>query len=73
MDCKLLNGVATVEQLPGVAVDVGDGGVTRGRREKARVVGELARAGVELANVDDVWANASLHHREVDGGRSVAK
>ncbi len=53
---KLLDGVAAVQQLPLVPVDIGDGAVARRRRGEARIVGEHAGLGIERSDVDHVWA-----------------
>ena len=63
---QLLDGVTAVQQLTLVTVDVGDGGLARRGGQKARVVGEHAGLGVQLADVDDIRANRALVHREVD-------
>ena len=63
---ELLDGVAAVQKGAGVAVDIGDVGVAGCRRDEPGVVGEIAFAG-QLADVDDVLAEARLEDGEFDG------
>src|SRR5262249_20049246 len=58
---ELLDGNAAVVELALVAVDIGDGGLTAAGRGVAGVVGEIARLGIELAHVNDLGADRSLH------------
>ena len=70
---QLLDGVAAVEQLAFVAVDVGDGGLAGGGGEKAGVVGEHAGLTIELADVDHVRANRAFINRQFNGPLAVGK
>jgi hypothetical protein len=70
---QLLDGVAAVQQLALVAVDVGDGRLRGRSGQEARVVGEHAGLGVQLADVDDVRADAALVDRQVNAGAAVGK
>jgi len=64
VDGQLFDRVTAVQQLALVAIDVGDGRVAGGGRHEARVVGELAGAGVQLADVDHVGTDGALVDRE---------
>jgi hypothetical protein len=70
---QLLDGVAAVQQLALVAVDVGDGAVARGRAQEAGVIGELAGLRVELADVDHVRADAALVQGQFHARAAVAE
>ena len=70
---QLLDGIAAVQQLALVAIDVGDGGLARSRREETRVVGEHARLGVELADVDHIRADAALVNGHLHAGSAIAE
>ena len=63
---QLLDGIAAMQQHAGVAVDVGDVGVAGCGGDESRVVGEVAFGG-EIADVDDVVAEAGAQHRQFDG------
>ena len=69
----LVDGIAAVEQLALVAVDIGDGRAARGGGQKARVIGEFAGLAVELADVDHVRADGAFVNRQVDARCSVAE
>ena len=60
---QLLDGVAAVQQLALVAIDVGDGGLARGGGQETRVVGEHAGLGIELADIHDIRPHVALVHR----------
>ena len=70
---QLLDGVAPVQQLAFVAIDVGDGRLARRGGQKARVIGEHAGLAVQLADIDHVGADAALIHRHVNAGLTVAE
>ena len=70
---ELLDRVAAVEQFALVAIDVGDAGIAGRRRQKARVVGELAGLRVELSDVDDLRPDAALIDRQIDSGAAVGE
>ncbi|MDT4863357.1 hypothetical protein FQZ97_980580 [compost metagenome] len=70
---ELLDGVAAVQQLTLVAIDVGDGRLAGGGGQKAGVVGEHARLRVQLADVDHVRADAAGVHRHLDAGAAVGE
>jgi hypothetical protein len=57
---QLLDGIAPVFQDAGFTVDIGDGRGAASGRTVARIVGEQAGVGVELADVDDLGADRSL-------------
>ena len=73
MTASSLDRVAAIEQLALVAVDVGDRRIAGGRRQEARVVGELAGLAVERADVDDVRTDGPGEDRELDGRRAVGE
>jgi hypothetical protein len=70
---QLFNGVATVEQFAFVAVDVGDGRLTRCGGQETRVVGEHAGLAIQLADVNHVGANIALVDRHVNGVFAIAE
>ncbi|MPN17785.1 hypothetical protein SDC9_165140 [bioreactor metagenome] len=70
---QLLDGVAAVQQLALVAVDVGDGGLAGCRGQEARVIREHVRLCVQFADVDHVRTDGALVHGEVDACAAVAE
>ena len=62
---ELIDGVATVEQLTLVAVDVGDGTRAVGRRREARIVGEVTGVAVEITDVDHVGPDGAAANRQL--------
>ena len=70
---QLFDGVAAVQQLALVAIDVGDGGLAGGGREEARVIREHASLGIELADVDHIRADIALVHRHFHTGSAIAE
>ena len=70
---QLLDGVAAVQQLTLVTVDVGDLGVARSCGQEARVVGELAGLAVQLADVNHIRADRTLVDRQFHTGAAVRK
>ncbi len=70
---QLLDGVATVQQLALVAIDVGDGRLARRGGQEARVVGEHARLAVQLADVDHIRADIALVNGQFHAGRAIAE
>ena len=70
---QLLNGVAAVQQLALVTIDVGDGRLGGCCGQEARVIGEHARLRIQLADVDDVRADAALIDRQVHAGAAVTE
>ena len=61
---QLLDRHAAVEQDAFVAVDIGDLGFAAAGRGEARVVGEHAGLGVELADVDHIRPDRAAVDRE---------
>ena len=70
---QLLDGVAAVQQLALVAIDVGDGGLARGCGQEARIIGEHAGFTIELANVDHVRSDGAAIHRQLHTGCTIAE
>jgi hypothetical protein len=70
---QLLDGVAAVEQLALVAIDVGDGGLAGRGGHEARVVGEHAGLRVKLADVQHVRPNGALVDRQIEARRAIGK
>jgi hypothetical protein len=70
---QLLDRVPAVEQLTLVAINVGDGRLAGGGRQKTWVVGEHARLSVQLADVDDIGADVALVHGQIHAGATVAE
>ncbi|MNR36885.1 hypothetical protein D3C85_1548600 [compost metagenome] len=69
--CELLDGVAAVQQLALVAVDVRDCRLAGCRREEAGVIREHAGLAVQLANINHVRANVALVHGQFDAGAAI--
>ena len=63
---ELLDWIASMQQHARVAIDVGDGRLAGRRGDETRVVGKetLSR---EIADVDDVWTQGALQHRQIHG------
>ena len=70
---QLFDGITTVQQLTLVAVDVGDGGLAGGCGEEAGVISKHARLAVQLADIDHVWTDSALVHRQLNARSSVAE
>ena len=70
---QLLDGVAAVQQLAFVTVNVGDGRLARSSRQKTWVVGEHAGLPIQLADVNHVRTNGALVKRHVHAGGAVAE
>ena len=64
---QLLDRIATVFENAGIAVDIGDLRLAARGRGEAGVVGEHARLGIELGNVDHIGPNGATQNREVVG------
>ncbi len=64
---QLLDGIAAIQQLTLVAVDIGDGAVTRCRRRETRVIGEQTRLGIERSNIHHIRTHGSTQDREFVG------
>src|SRR4029077_7763826 len=64
---ELVDWVAPVEEHALVAVNIGDLGFRARGRSKARVVGEHARLGVKLADVDHRRAHGAFADRQFNG------
>src|SRR6516164_9239639 len=62
---ELFDRITTVFENPGIAVDIGDLRLTARGRGEAGVVGEHARLGIELGNVDHIGPNGATQNREV--------
>jgi len=62
---QLLDRVAAIKQLALVAVDVGDLRLAAPGRGVAGVEGEVAGLGVQLADVDDLRADAAADQRQL--------
>ena len=69
----MLNGVAAVQQLTLVAVNIGDGRLAGCSRQKTRVIRKHAGLSVQLANVDHVWAHAAVINRHFNTGTAVTE
>ena len=63
---QLLDRIAAIQQHALIAVDVGDLRRAVGRRGEARIVGECAGVGVDLADVDHVRPDGAGAHRRCD-------
>ena len=63
---QILDGVAAVQQHALVAVDIGDLGFAGTGRGEARIVGEIAGLGVQLADIHHLRANGPGDHRQLD-------
>ena len=63
---QLLDGIAAIEQLALVAVDVSDLGLAARGGGETGVEGEIPGLLIELADVNDVRAQAALVERELD-------
>jgi hypothetical protein len=70
---ELLDGIASIQELALVAVDVRDRRAARRGRQEARVVRELARLAVQRADVDDFRPDGARQDRKVHGGRAVGE
>ncbi|MCY1526039.1 hypothetical protein D9M68_610420 [compost metagenome] len=70
---ELLDGVAAVQQLALVTVDVGDGRLAGGGRHEARVVREHAGLCIQLADVDHVGPDGALVDRQFDVVAAIAE
>lgn len=70
---QLLDGVAAVQQLALVAINVGDGRLARRSGQETRIVGEHAGLRIQLADVDNVRANAALVYRHIHAGAAVTE
>ena len=68
---QILDGIAAIQQLALVAVDVGDGGFAGPGGHEAGVEGELAGVGVQLADVNDIRPHGSLVDRELGTGGTI--
>ncbi len=64
---ELLDRIAAVFQDAGIAVDIGDFRLAGAGRGEARIVGEHAGLGVELADIDDVRPDGAAQYREIVG------
>ena len=64
---QLVDRITSIEEHALVAVDVGDLRFRAGGRGEARIVGEHAGLGVELADVDDRWTDGAFADRQFDG------
>ena len=64
---ELLDRITTVFENAGIAVDIGDLRLAARGRGEAGVVGEHARLGIELGNVDHIGPNGATQNREVVG------
>ena len=62
---ELVDRVAAILQHAGIAIDIGDLGLAARRRGETRVVGEVAGLGIQLADVDDIWAHGAAQYREI--------
>ena len=69
---QLVDGIAAVQKHALLAVDIGDLGLARAGRGKAGVVRELARAGIERADVDHRRAERALEHWQFDRTPALA-
>ena len=70
---ELVDRITPVEEHALVAVNIGDLGFRARGRGKARVVGEHARLGVELADVDHRRAHGAFADRQFDGFATQVK
>ena len=61
---QLLNRVAAVQKHARVAINIGQAGQARAGSAKARIKGEHSAFAVEIADVDDLWANAARYGRQ---------
>ncbi len=70
--CQLFNWIASVIEQPFFAIDIGNLGVTRCCRQKARIVGKdpvLA----QVANIDDIRSQIAGQHGQIDRRQPVIK
>ena len=70
---QLLDRIPAVEQFTFVAVNVGDGRLTRRRRQKSRVIGEHAGLCVQLADIDHIRPDIALVNRQIDARAAVTE
>ena len=54
-----------MHQYAFIAVDEGDRAIAGARGGEARVIGEHAGFGIELAHIDDFWPSRTLQNREI--------